>query len=50
MVPIVYPTTMKVDPVINKLNKEHEDIQKKWDKKPGSNFADLTEKYYAKKE
>ena len=50
MIPMVYPTTMKIDPIIYQLNREHEEIMKKQDKNPGASFAELTEKYYAKKD
>ena len=32
------------------LNREHEEIQRQKDKNPGADFAELTEKYYKKKD
>lgn len=46
MVPLVYPTSMKVDPLIIQLDKEHDDITRMHKANPGAKFADLTEKYY----
>ena len=50
MIPMVYPTSMSPEPVINQLNREHEEITRAHAANPGAQFSDLTEKYYAKKE
>ena len=50
MIPIVFPTTMKVDPVINKLNSEHEEILNMQKNNPGAKLGDLTKKFYDEKD
>jgi len=49
MVPMVYPTTMKVEPVINVLNQEHEEIKKIAQGNLIVKFAEHTANYYDKK-
>ena len=50
MIPIVFPTTMKVDPVINKLNSEHEEILNMQKNNPGAKLGDLTKKFFDEKD
>ena len=40
MVPLVYPTTMKLEPVIHELNREHEEVKKLAQGNPLMNFAE----------
>ena len=40
MVPIVYPSTMQVEPVIHELNREHEEVKKLAQGSSLMNFAE----------
>ena len=50
MVPMVYQSTMQVDPLIHQLQKEHEEVMKIHIANPGAPFGDCAQKYYEKKE
>ena len=50
MVPLVYADTIKVDPIIIQLQKEHEEITRMHNANPGAEFKDIAERYYEKKE
>ena len=49
-IPMVFQDTMKVEPVINQLNREHEEIVAIHKNNPGAKLADLTKKFYDQKE
>jgi hypothetical protein len=46
---MVYSSTLKVEPIVRELNREHEEIVKMYNANPGAKFADLTDKYYARR-
>ena len=50
MIPIVYPTTMEVTPVIHQLNKEHEEILRSQKAHPHASLSELTEMYYGRRD
>ena len=46
MIPIIYPTSMNVTPVIYQLDKEHRELMMRQKENPGARFADITKNYY----
>ena len=46
---MVYSSTLKLEPVIKELNREHEEIVKMHNSNPGAKFSDLTDKYYTRR-
>ncbi len=49
MIPITWPDTMDVKPVINKLNKEHTEVQKLANANPHLSYCENSDNYYKKK-
>ena len=49
MIPLVYQSTQQLDPLIYKLQAEHEEITKKHQANPGAPFGDIAQRYYDKK-
>lgn len=49
MIPISWPDTMTLTPVIHALNKEHTDMQKIANQNPHTPFHEVQENYYKKK-
>lgn len=46
VIPIKYPTSLQVEPVINTLNKEFEEIHKVYQSNPLVKFSEHTANYY----
>ena len=46
---MVYPDSMKVDPIIYQLQKEHEEIVKLHSYNPGEKFTEIARQYYVDK-
>lgn len=43
MIPIVYPTSMEVEPLIHTLNREHEELLQRHADLPGGDFKERCE-------